>query len=129
MLSGGWKAVGGESGGWWEWWVGGVDTSQGARDNYLREMLQQRPAVLLKPGEKGRNLEVSVRPAADREVVGASHDVYAVREVALTANVLLERGGGGAAAVDFTVKDDHHEERLRWRWSGGGWRAMGGRQA
>ena len=52
---------------------------------------------------------------ADGKVVGRSHNVDAVWEVALTANVFLEGGTRGAAAVDFPIEYARDQERGRER--------------
>ena len=62
-----------------------------------------------------RDLEVARDARSDGEVVGARHDLDAVREGALAADVLLEGGGGGAADVDLAVEDDEDEEGGRER--------------
>ena len=78
----------------------------------LREVLQQRPAVLLKASEERGDLEVGVWPAAHGEVVGARDDVDAVWEIALPSHILLEGGRGGAAAIDLAIEHHDDEERL-----------------
>ena len=52
-----------------------------------------------------------VRAHADGEVVGDGDQLDAVRETAQPAHGLLERGGGGAAAVHLAVKHRRRQQR------------------
>ena len=77
---------------------------------FSHEVFYEAVSVLVKLGHEGAELEESVDPAAHGEVVGLGDDVYPVREGALAAHVLLEGGGGGAAAVHLPVEDGHRHQ-------------------
>ena len=81
----------------------------------LEQVEEQRAAVLVEARQVGADAQVRVRARADRVVVGARHDVDAVREGALPADVLLEGGRRRAPAVDLAVEGHLHEQPGRER--------------
>ncbi|GIX61183.1 cyclopropane-fatty-acyl-phospholipid synthase, putative [Babesia caballi] len=86
----------------------------------LHDVVDHRERVKPQLGDLVRDVHEGVAAVGDRVVVGHDDEVEAVRDVAHAAHQLLERGAGGAAAVDGNVEQRHVHQRLAHRDEVGG---------
>jgi len=77
---------------------------------HLEQMLKNMTIVFFILSHKARNIQVSIDPVAESEVICFCEDLYAMREIPLPPHTLLESSTGSSPAVDFSIEEALHQK-------------------